>query len=104
MRPLLFAIIFTFANLGIANQLINWDKDNFLKDNFSPERKEIVEFITDQFKQLKNPHISQKKLDELWFDKNLREKLSISRFQIIKQQLYADSSDISNPYFLIYLK
>ena len=78
--------------------------EQFLAENPSVERKAIIDFIIHQFDDKHEIGITQAKLDELWNNKKAREAFSISRFQIINQKLYADSNNVTHPYFRSYWK
>lgn len=89
---------FIFITIGIACNAL--EPEEFLKENPSIERKAIIDFITNQFEGKK---VSQAQLDTLWNNKELRKSLSISRFQIVNQKLYADSYDTAHLHFILYL-
>lgn len=75
------------------------DINKYLEENSSSERKEIIDFITQQFKPFYTNKISQRKLEEIWNNVDLRDDLFLSRFQIIGQKLYADSHNITGDQF-----
>lgn len=89
----------SFANLHNGEALKTIDIEQFIAANPTDERKKIIDFIVHQFDKSREVGITQEKLDKLWNNKKAREAFSISRFQIVNQQLYADSEDVTHPYF-----
>lgn len=73
--------------------------EQFIAENPTDERKKIIDFLKNQFDQYRERGITQETLDKLWKNKKARDAFSISRFQIINQKLYADSADVTHPYF-----
>lgn len=92
-------IILLGTCLKASNNLRIIDAEHFLIENPSIERKKIVNFITHQFDKKIEAGVTQAQLDKLWNNKQAREAFSISRFQIINQKIYADSADVTHPYF-----
>ena len=99
----LFLILLYLFNINIAfgQELITITPENFLNQNPSPERKAIVDFITHQFD---GKSVTQKDLDQLWNDDDAQKTQQLSRFQIIDQQVYADSYKKDHHLFLILKK
>ena len=95
-----FIILLFIANLCFAQELKTITPDSFYKQNPSYERKEIISFIVGQFDKKREFGITQSQLDNIWNNLDARKAFSISRFQIVKQKLYADSLDPTHPYFL----
>ncbi len=94
MHPIIFLFIALFSfNISSAKELKEISAEDFIAQNPSLERKEIVDFIIHQFDDKKPQKITQEQIDILWNNLEAREKFIISRFQIIDQKLYADSHD-----------
>ncbi len=84
-------LLLLFASVSVANELVIVTPESYYHENPSKERRIILDFITNQFK---NKSISQQELDLLWNDKEINEGQHLIRFQIINQQLYAGDADI----------
>lgn len=84
-------------NNAQADDIKTITAEDYYNQNPSIERKAILDFITSQFD---GKTISTKEIDKLWNNVDLRESQSILRFQIVNQQLYTHSSDITGLYFL----
>lgn len=98
-------LLFFFLSLSAnAKELKSISWQQFIDQNPSVERKQIVDFLIHQFDRKKEAGVTQRKLDELWENKPLREKYMMARFQIIDQKLYADSYYIGHYYFPILLQ
>lgn len=69
----------------------------YYQQNPSKDRQVILEELVDQFK---DKSVNQEQINSLWNNHELRKKHKLMRFQIINQQLYADSFDISHLYFV----
>ena len=94
-------LIFIFSNfLAHAEDLKTVTYEEFYNQSPSKERKIILDFITHQFKDKKTQGVTQAQLDQVWNNIEARNTLHMARFQIINQQLYADSEGIYRPYFL----
>lgn len=91
---LLFLLL---SNVASANNLKTVTPESFLQESPSLERKKILDTIIDQFDQ---KSVTQKELDSLWNNLEIRENQHLSRFQIIDQKLYADTYNITDLYFL----
>lgn len=89
-------IILTLCSSNVF-ALEKFDQNQFISLNPSADRKIILEYITSQFKQ---KSVSQKDLDKLWNNKNMRRMLNMSRFQIVNQKLYAASYLYTHVYFV----
>ncbi|MGB4192122.1 MAG: glycosyl transferase family 90 [Rickettsiales bacterium] len=100
IKLILILLIILLGNcLKASDHLKIIDAEHFLIENPSIERKKIVNFITHQFDSRREAGVTQAQIDKLWNNKQAREAFSISRFQIINQKIYADSSDVTHPYF-----
>jgi hypothetical protein len=88
-------------NIAYGADLKTVTADQFIAANPSPERNEIVKFLTNQFQ---GKSITQKQLDQLWNDRDLKFAYMMARFQIVNQKLYADSYNVSHYYFPTLLK
>ena len=98
-------LVFCFLTLNAtAQELKNITWQEFIDQNPSTERKQIVSFLVHQFDHKKKTGVTQKQLDKLWANKALKEKYMMARFQIIDQKLYADSYYIGHYYFTILLQ
>jgi hypothetical protein len=95
---LLFITLFTI-NIASAEELKTISAEGLISQNPSFERKEIVNFIIHQFDDKKDQKISQKEIDKLWNNKQAKEAFMATRFQIIDQQLYADSFELVHQRF-----
>lgn len=94
-------LIFIFSNLlAHAEDLKKVTYEEFYNQNPSKERKIILDFITEQFENKKTKGVTQAQLDQVWNNLDARNTLHMARFQIVNQQLYADSEGIYRPYFL----
>ncbi|MEK6733898.1 MAG: glycosyl transferase family 90 [Pseudomonadota bacterium] len=92
----IISIIILFFNVAFASELITIDAEKYIKQNPSLERKELVNFLNNQFN---GKTVNQKQLDNLWENTKLRETYMMSRFQIVNQKVYADSYYIAHYYF-----
>lgn len=99
IRFIILILFISNVALGEVN-LKNISIDSYLSQNSSLERKEIVEFLSNQFNQDRESGVSQRQLDNLWNDEELRQRYYMTRFQIVDQKLYADSFSITYPYFV----
>jgi hypothetical protein len=94
-------LIFIFSNLfANAEELKIVTYEEFYNNNPSEDRKIILDFITGQFEDKKINGVTQSQLEQVWNNLDARNSLHMARFQIINQQLYADSEGIYRPYFL----
>ncbi len=93
--------IFLLTSIAQADDLKEITTENFLNQNPSKERKEIISFLVNQFENKKG--VTQATLDTLWNNKELREKYMLARFQIVNQKLFADSYYIGHYYFPVLL-
>ena len=94
-------LIILFSNLlAHAKDLRIVTYEEFYNQNPSKERKIILDFLTQQFEDKKIKGVTQAQLDQVWNNIDARNTLHMARFQIINQQLYADSEGIYRPYFL----
>lgn len=91
----------SFANAG---ELKNITPENFVAENFSQERKAIIDFLVHQFDSKREVGITQAQLDKLWENEELRSKYMMARFQIVNQKLYADSFYLGHYYFPVLLQ
>lgn len=91
MNFFLCLILLSFSVYG--QELVTISAEEFVAENPSLERKEIVRFITQQFNGKHSQGVTQKDLDSLWDNKVNRRNLEMIRFQIIDQKIYADSYD-----------
>ena len=91
-------------NIAVAQDLKIINAEEFIAENPSPERQEIVDFIIHQFDDKREIKITQAELDHIWSNKDNREKFMMYRFQIINQKLYADSYDQTHADFRSTLK
>jgi hypothetical protein len=88
-------------NIAYGADLKTVTADQFIAANPSPERNEIVNFLINQFE---GKSVDQKNLDQIWNNRDLRFKYMMARFQIVNQNLYADSYSVSHYYFPTLLK
>lgn len=88
------------TNLSIALELKEMDTEKFYVQNPSKERRAILAFISNQFK---GKTLNQSKIDEIWNNKKIREKLELVRIQIVDQKIYADSYQVDNYYLPLIL-
>ncbi len=93
----LIYILLIISNLSFANELEIIDAEKFVAKNPSSQRQEIISFITHQFD---NKAVTQKDLDDLWNNLQVRNSQHLARFQIVNQKLYADSFNRFDLYFL----
>lgn len=100
---LILSIIFITTSV-YADQLKEVISENFILENPSLERKQIVNFLVHQFDSKRERGVTQVDLDKLWNNKELREKYMMARFQIINQKLYADSFYLGHYYFPVLLQ
>ncbi len=96
--------LFFSANITYGQELKTISAQQFLAENPSKERKEIVNFIIHQFDDKREVGVTQAKLDDLWNNLEVREAFSLSRFQIVDQKLYAESSNITHLHFMLLLR
>ena len=96
---IIFILIITDSSFANSLDLKTITAEQFITENPTDERKKIIDFLKNQFDQYRETGITQEKLDKLWKNREARDAFSISRFQIIDQQLYADSADVTHPYF-----
>ena len=95
----LFIIVIFLAKLSFGAELKTINTEEFLADNPSIERQEIINQITKQFTAKKDKNVTQAQLDFVWNNKEAKEILNMARFQIIDQKLYADSYLVHHLYF-----
>lgn len=100
----LILIICISFNFAYAEELKVITPESFISSNPSPERREIVDFLVNQFKDKEKKGVTQEDLDKLWNNQELREKYMMARFQIIDQKLYADSFYLGHYYFPVLLQ
>lgn len=93
---LLFYIYPAVASSSALQTIVPQD---FIRQNYSPEREAIVHFIVEQFRPLSARGVTQHELDSIWHDKNIRHNAHVGRFQIVDNKLYAASADIVTKYF-----
>ena len=93
----ILTLLMILTNLAYANELKTITPEQYLQENYSPERKAIVDFMVHQFD---DKSVSQKELDKLWNNKKIRKNQHLIRFQIVNQKLYADTFDIGHIYFI----
>lgn len=98
------AFLVTINNGARGNSLIEVTKESYLAENPSQERQVIVDFIVNQFDNKQEKGVSQKDLDLIWKKEDLKQNLSMLRFQIINQQLYTDSYKFDNDHYYKHLK
>jgi hypothetical protein len=77
---------------------------DFIRQNYSPERETIVNFIVEQFKPFSTRGVSQSELDSIWNDIGTRRGAIMGRFQIVGQKLYAACADAHGLYFFSLLQ
>ena len=100
-----FILLFLFFSFNSqAKDLKTITAQQFIDQNPSLERQQIIDFLIHQFDSKKEIGVTQKQLDKLWDNKPLREKYMMARFQIINQKLYANSYYIGHYYFPILLQ
>ncbi len=73
--------------------------EEFFSANPTLERKAILDFAVKQFSKKNIQGVSQKELDLLWNDPEIKKAMHLTRFQIVNQALYADSYDLNDIYF-----
>lgn len=100
---LLFIALFSF-NISSAEELKEISAKEFIAQNPSLERKEIVDFIIHQFDDKLQQGITQAELDKIWKDLENGKILLSYRFQIVNQQLYADGYDLTHKGFQSFRK
>jgi hypothetical protein len=93
----LVCILLIITNIAYGQELKVITSESFLAKDPSIERKTIVKSIVGQFE---GKSVSQVELDKIWNNKKFREEGHLVRFQIIDQELYADSFNIAHLYFL----
>lgn len=99
-RRCCFAVILNCFFIFIAfGHLLEITPDSFIAQNNTPERRAIVKFIVEQFRNIPQNTLSQSKIDKVWNNRSLRQSCRLGRFQIIDQKLYADSFNLNNIYF-----
>ncbi len=96
----LIILILYFSNIAYAEDLKEVTAQGFYESNPSYERKAILDFIVTQFDNKRERGVTQAELDSVWNNLEARNTLHMARFQIVNQQLYADSEGIYRPYFL----
>lgn len=103
----IFYFIITFLILTICNiscaaatELRIITPETYLKQNNSNERKAIIDFIVGQFIHWQSKPLRQPDLDKIWNNLDVRRSFKVGRFQIINQELYADSSNLHRPTFV----
>lgn len=98
IRMALFAVL---ASVSIAHgeELRSISAEHFVSESPSSERRAIVDFIVHQFDDKNEAGVSKAQLDALWHDLEARKALHLMRFQIINQNLYADSFSRDDYYF-----
>lgn len=88
MRNILIALLLSITP-AFAQELKTITAEEFIAAKPSPERKEIVKFITAQFD---NKQVNQHQLQELWNELSAKKSVNFTRFQIINKILYADDA------------
>jgi EGF-domain serine glucosyl/xylosyltransferase len=91
-----FLVAILSCQIAYGQELMKITPESFIDKNPSVERKEIVDFLVRQFDDRK---ITQAQIDKLWNNREARTKFMMSRFQIVDQQVYADSYNVSHYYF-----
>jgi hypothetical protein len=106
LRKIIFYIIlYVFSSYtAYGNELKIISKEQFIAENYSSERQELVDFMINQFDDKRKDGITQSQLDVLWNDQELKQAMRLTRFQIVNQKLYADSFDINDYYYKPLLK
>lgn len=92
-----FFIFMLSVNIAFAGELKSITAEEFLHQNPSPERNAIINFIIYQFD---GKTVTQKELDNLWNNLEVRESQHLARFQIVNQKLYSSSFNAFDLYFL----
>lgn len=86
----LFFIIF-YKSLSISLDLVS--PEIYYKESPSLERKTIINYLVNQFK---NKSASQNQLDKIWNDKQIRNNVNLMRIQIIDQKLYVSKGNLED--------
>ncbi len=97
-------ILIFLTNIAFGTELKTITPESFLAENPSIERKAIVNFLVHQFDSKRTIGVTQAKLDQLWANKKLRNTYMMARFQIVNQQVYAESYYLGHYYFPILLQ
>ena len=95
----IFLILLLVATKSFAGELIVISPEEFKKQNPTIERNIIVDFVLNQFNDNKRPKVSQEDLNKIWDNKEFRYAYNLGRFQIINQNLYANSHKVDDYYF-----
>ncbi len=103
IRKLLLFIFFILCSFDVY-ALKDISPENFIAENSSSERKNIVDFIVHQFDNKLEDGVTQAQLDNIWNDLNLRKNHSMVRFQVVNQKLYADTFDLYNDCYVYYIQ
>lgn len=101
-RIIIFFVILLSLNISSAEELKTISAEEFIAQNPSPERKEIVSFILKQFDN--QNEVTQEEIDYIWNNKENRQNLQMIRFQVVNQQLYADSFDSASGHSVLLFK
>ena len=103
MIRLVWILVF-IANVSLAQNLKTITAESFINQSPSPKRKEIVDFLVHQFDSKRITGVTQDRLDKLWSNEKLRNTYMMARFQIVNQQVYAESYYLGHYYFPILLQ
>jgi len=107
MQYISILIILFFYSFSLATELKSVSSEDFIKENYSQERVDIIQFITEQFNNYQDLSITQDYLNASWAVQKQQKDFNIARFQIINQYVYADSNNLKDGRFnsiLEYLK
>ena len=107
MQYISILIILFFYSFSLATELKIVSSEDFIKENYSQERVDIIQFITEQFNNQQYLSITQDYLNSSWEVQKQQKDFNIARFQIINQNIYADSNNLKDGRFnaiLEYLK
>ena len=103
-RFFIFVLLLSSSSVAAYNQLVTIDPDSYITQNDTQERRDIVNFIVGQFKDLQKKTISQAEIDAIWNNQALRNTFYLGRFQIVDQKLYGESFSYRHRYFLALLE
>lgn len=103
-RIVIFFVILLSLNIASAAELKTISAEEFIAQNPSPERKEIVNFIIHQFDDKREQKITQKDIDKIWNNLENGKILLSYRFQIVNQHLYTDGYDLTHKGFQSFRK
>lgn len=97
----LFLLIISFAYVHCYGKEYKEISPNiYLDENYSDERKKIVNFLQNQFI---NKKVNQKMLDNLWNKQELTSIFKMARFQIVNQKIYSDCHVLGHYYYKMIL-